>query len=53
MVLNLEICEIDQKEGFIRLSANKLKKGKNTIAISYKNQYNNDGNGCASFIDVD
>jgi aminopeptidase N len=23
------------------------------VAISYKNQYNNDGNGCASFIDVD
>lgn len=31
----------------------KLKQGKNTIAILYRNKYNNDGSGCVSFIDVD
>lgn len=25
----------------------------NTVAVSYTNKYDNDGNGCVSFIDVD
>lgn len=31
----------------------KLKVGTNTVLVQYRNQYNNDGSGCVSFVDVD
>lgn len=31
----------------------KLKEGVNHVAIQYRNEYDNDGSGCCSFIDVD
>lgn len=30
-----------------------LKGGENYIAVLYRTKYDNDGNGCVSFIDVD
>ena len=30
-----------------------LKSGENYIAVFYRTKYDNDGNGCVSFIDVD
>ena len=35
------------------MDVSKLKEGGNQIAILYRNNYNNDGSGCVSFIDVD
>jgi len=35
------------------LDTTKLKEGENHVAIQYRNEYDNDGSGCCSFIDVD
>lgn len=35
------------------LDTTKLKEGENHVAIQYRNEYDNDGSGCYSFIDVD
>ena len=31
----------------------KLQVGPNKVAVVYRNNYNNDGSGCVSFVDVD
>jgi len=35
------------------LSGTNLKEGQNTVAVWYRNKYDNDASGCVSFIDVD
>lgn len=35
------------------MDTTKLKEGENHVAIQYRNEYDNDGSGCCSFIDVD
>jgi aminopeptidase N len=45
--------ELKSEEGFLLIGGDKLKEGKNEIAVWYRNKYNNDGSGCVSFVDVD
>lgn len=40
-------------DGFLYLNCGLLKEGENHVAVVYRNKYDNDGNGCVSFIDVD
>lgn len=35
------------------LNSEFLSKGSNHVGVIYRNKYDNDGNGCVSFIDVD
>ena len=48
-----QVADIPKEEGFIILDGAKLKVGENYIAVVYRTKYDNDGNGCVSFIDVD
>jgi aminopeptidase N len=53
VLVNGEQQEVKTNEGFIYIDVGKLKIGENSLAIEYQNEYNNDGSGCVSFVDVD
>ena len=53
IIVNGQTIELKSEEGYILIQGDQLKQGKNTIAVWYRNKYNNDGSGCVSFIDVD
>lgn len=53
IVANHSSIEIKYTEGFIFINKANLIVGTNVIGIHYSNVYDNDGNGCVSFIDVD
>lgn len=41
------------QDGAVFLDIKRLSVGGNIVGIHYTNDYNNDGSGCVSFIDVD
>ena len=43
----------DKEEGKIYLPRSTLKEGQNSVYVQYRNNYDNDGSGCVSFVDVD
>lgn len=50
---NGEECPVILEGGFLALSIDRLKVGSNVVGIHYGCEYNNDGSGCVSFVDVD
>jgi len=48
-----QVEQIKYEDGFVYLETHLLKVGKNEVVAVYSNSYDNDGNGCVSFIDVD
>lgn len=42
-----------RKEGKIDLPIGLLKQGVNHVSVKYENEYDKDGSGCVSFVDVD
>lgn len=42
-----------RKEGKIDLPFDLLKEGVNHVSVKYENEYDKDGSGCVSFVDVD
>lgn len=53
VVSNGQTIQPKVQDGFIYLDVSKLTVGKNIIGITYACTYDNDGQGCVSFVDVD
>lgn len=53
VVQNTETIPTNVVDGFIILVKDKLVVGRNIIGVHYESNYNNDGSGCVSFVDVD
>ena len=53
LVVNRQEQDIKVQDGAVFLDITKLSVGGNIVGIHYTNDYNNDGSGCVSFIDVD
>ncbi len=53
LIQNGEIIQPKVVDGFIVLELQKLRVGKNAVGIHYACNYDNDGSGCVSFVDVD
>lgn len=50
---NAEAVPTQVVDGFIILEKQKLVVGKNIVGVHYESNYDNDGSGCVSFVDVD
>jgi hypothetical protein len=53
LVVNKEVVEAKIDGGYIVINDSHLKVGKNIVGVHYSTNYNNDGSGCVSFVDVD
>ena len=53
LLINGHLTECKIEDGFILLEVGKLVVGKNVVAVHYLCSYDNDGQGCVSFVDVD
>ncbi len=51
--VNKEEVVINNDSNFVYLPSKSLLKGSNNVAVLYTNSYDNDGQGCVSFTDVD
>lgn len=53
IIQNGQVVEVNLVDGFILLDPKNLKVDRNVVGIHYGCNYDNDGSGCVSFVDVD
>lgn len=48
-----KVENVEYDKSFLKLPKDHLKEGPNNIIVQFKTKYDNDGQGCVSFVDVD